>query len=327
MVLKKFNIFTIRISQFEATNERKVKKMKKLLAVIICMTLALTLAACGASAKNNDAGIYSTGSTEVTQSYNYSTEESLTEDVKLYSDTASADSSQTQTEEKVIKTVVLHVQTKEYTAYINALTASVTSVGGYVETSSTDLGDSSSYNRNATYTVRIPANKLDDFLTKAGENGKITSITEEQQNVTLEYVDLESRISAYKTERDTLTKLLEKAESLENVLAIQERLSEVNYEIESYTAQLRVLENRVSYSTVTMHIWEVERVTEEEPSLWSQIKNRFLDNLDELGDMLRTAVVDIIGGLPIILPVGAIAVVAILIIRKLIKKRRAKRNI
>ena len=107
----------------------------------------------------------------------------------------------------------------------------------------------------------------------------------------------------------------------------QERLSEVNYEIENYSAQLRVLANRVRYSTVTLNIWEVERVTEQEPSLWSRIKNRFLDNLDDLIDGLKNAVVDIVGGLPILLPIAVVAVVAVLIIRKLIKKRKAKRNI
>ena len=300
--------------------------MKKLFAILLCLVLITGLAACGASSKL-------AADAETQLLYNSSADMFVVEDSATgagninYTSSPSESATSSEAEEKIIKTVELHVQTKEYTAYINGVNAAVASLGGYVENSSTDLGTGSKYNRNATYTVRIPADKLDAFLEAAGENGTVTSITEEQKNVTLEYVDLESRISAFKTARDSLTKLLEKAESLENILAIQERLSEVNYEIESYTAQLRVLANRVSYSTVTMHIWEVERVTEEEPSLWSQIKNRFLDNLDDLVDGLRNAVVDIVGGLPIILPVAVAAVIAILIIRKLIKKRRAKRNI
>lgn len=300
--------------------------MKKLFAILLCLVLITGLAACGASNKL-------AADAETQHLYNSSADMFVVEDSATgagsinYTSSPSESATSSESEEKIIKTVELHVQTKEYTAYINGINSAVASLGGYVENSSTDLGTGSKYNRNATYTVRIPADKLDAFLEAAGENGTVTSITEEQKNVTLEYVDLESRISAFKTERDSLTKLLEKAESLENILAIQERLSEVNYEIESYTAQLRVLANRVSYSTVTMHIWEVERVTEEEPSLRSQIKNRFLDNLDDLVDGLRNAVVDIVGGLPIILPVAAIAVIAILIIRKLIKKRKAKRNI
>ena len=191
-----------------------------------------------------------------------------------------------------------------------------------METSTANLGSTSYSNRYATFTVRIPAANLASFISASGEKGTIISKTENQQNVTLEYVDLESRIEAYKTEKATLTGLLEKAASLENVLAIQERLSEVNYQIESYTSKLKVLENRVSYSTVTLRINEVERVTEAQPTLWTRIKNRFLNNLDGLVDWFKDAVVAIIGGLPVIIPLAVAIFVVILIIKKLIRKRR-----
>lgn len=301
--------------------------MKKTLAIILCLLLAVSLAACGAS--NSDKAesqiMADIGSVmdSASGADNLYVEEGFA-DTELKS-TSSASTAE-KTEEKIIKTVDLSIQTKEYDAYIAALNASVTANGGYVETSESDMGGYYDSNRYSTYTVRIPADKLDAFLTSAGENGKIVNKTESQQNVTLDYVDLESRISAYKTERETLTALLEKAESLENVLSIQERLSEVNYEIESYTAQLRVLENRVSYSTVTLRISEVERVTEDEPTLWAQIKNTFLENLDNLGEGLSEMVVTVVGGLPIIVPVAAVAAIVIVILKKIIKKRRANKG-
>lgn len=290
--------------------------MKKLFALILCVALALSLAACGASkdsAAMNDAEFYSAQVENGSGDLKY-TASSLTAD-SVQSETVS------ETNEKIIKTVDLEVQTKEYDTYISALTASISANGGYVEKSEADMGGYYDSNRYSTYVARIPADKLDAFLAAAGENGKIVSKTENQENVTLEYVDLESRISAYKTEKETLTNLLEKAESLENVLSIQERLSEVNYQIESYTSQLRVLENRVSYSTVTLRIREVERVTEAEPTLWQRIKNSFLDNVDNLVDGLGDIAVGVLGGLPIILPVAAAIIIVIAVIRKLIKKR------
>ena len=298
--------------------------MKKILAMLLCVVLAVVLVGCGAKANDmavGDMDYFSSAESAggivfdsfASDSLNKSEMESVaTEDGKMPE----------ANNEKIIKTVDAYVQTKEYDKYISSLTANVAANGGYIEKSDANMGGYYNSNRHSTYVLRIPAEKLDSFIIYAEENLKITSKTEKQKNV-----DVESRISAYKTEKETLTNLLEKAASLENVLDIQERLSEVNYEIENYTAQLRVLANRVSYSSVIMHIWEVERVTEEEPSLWSRIKNRFLDNLDELIDGLKNAVVDIVGGLPILIPVAAIAVISILIIRKLIRKRRAKRNI
>ena len=296
--------------------------MKKFLALALCLLLILSFCACSSGAKDaaNDSAA---GIPEI----QYYAEEMKNESVSI--DTSLNDSAEApaeKTDEKIIKTVDVSVQTKEYDAYISSLTASVTALGGYIENSSADFGNGYTSRRFATYTVRIPADKLDAFITSAGENGTIISKTENQQNVTLEYVDLESRIEAYKTEKQTLTNLLEKAESLDNVLAIQERLSEVNYQIESYTSQLKILANRVSYSTVTLRINEVERVTEAEPTLWSRIKNEFSDNLEELVEWFKDAVVGIIGGLPVLIPLFAVVLAVILIIRRLIKKRRAKKN-
>lgn len=299
-------------------------KMKKLFAILLCAVIAFSFAACGA--KSNDAAPSEQG---MAMSQNSAMHDIADEKVELYSYTAGGSGAVTDTSsnkntqnEKIIKTVELSVETKEYEAYLKSLTASVSAAGGYIETSTTDLGSSTYSNRYATYTVRIPSANLDAFINAANEKGTIVSKTENQQNVTLEYVDLESRIEAYKTEKATLTGLLEKAGSLENVLAIQERLSEVNYQIETYTSQLKVLENRVSYSTVTMRINEVERVTEAKPTVWTRIKNRFLNNLDVLADGFIDLVVTVVGGLPVIIPLGIAIFLVIIIIKKIIKKRR-----
>lgn len=318
-LLKKFYIY--------ANPTQYLKKgdveMKKLFAIILCAVIAFSFAACGA--KSNDAAPNESGMAIAQDSaIKYTADEK----VELYSNAAGgsgdvkAPASQNTQNEKIIKTVELSVETKEYEAYLKSLTASVSAAGGYVETSTTDLGSSAYSNRYATYTVRIPSANLDAFTNAANEKGTVVSKTENQQNVTLEYVDLESRIEAYKTEKATLTGLLEKAASLENVLAIQERLSEVNYQIETYTSQLKVLENRVSYSTVTMRINEVERVTESKPTVWTRIKNRFLNNLDILADGFIDLVVTVVGGLPVIVPLGIGIFLAIIIIRKIIRKRR-----
>ena len=304
--------------------------MKKLFAILLCVVMAVSLGACGAKMSNDmavqDMEYFSSADSAGGIFYNES--ESLNGKVELQSDSVPNENGEVpQTNEKIIKTVEAYVQTKEYDKYIISLTANVAANGGYVEKSDANMGGYYNSNRHSTYVLRIPADKLESFMVSAEENGKITSKTETQQNVTLEYVDVESRISAYKTEKETLTNLLEKAASLENVLAIQERLSEVNYQIENYTAQLRVLENRVSYSTVTLNIDEVERVSETQPTLWQRIKNEFLDNIDDIKEGLEDFAVAIIGGIPIIIPAVAVAIVAVVIIRNLIKKRKAKKNI
>ncbi|MBR4728588.1 MAG: DUF4349 domain-containing protein [Clostridia bacterium] len=230
-----------------------------------------------------------------------------------------------QAQEKIVRTFELTVRTESFDAYLAALKKAVAVNGGYLENFSVWNSSYSGSNRSASVTARIPAQNADAFLAAAGENGVITGSTESATNVTLQYVDLESRISAYKTEQTTLMELLKKAESLEDTLKIHKRLNEVNYQLENYTAQMRVLENRVSYSTVEMDISEVNRALVEEDGLGTRIKNRFLENWDALIEGLKNIAVGLIGGLPILLPLAAVIAVVIVVLVKVRKKRKAKK--
>lgn len=295
--------------------------MKKILAIAVCLIMLLSFAACGATDSAGSTNeIYNESAGQKENGFFIPATDTAADD----SGSGSADNGNDSIEEKIIKTVELRVDTKEFDSYVSAIRSAVTAANGYVENSSLNDGSNTRY---ASFTFRIPAESLDAFLKKAGENGKILNQTETQSNVTLEYVDLESRIKAFTTERDTLLGLLEKSDKLSDVLSVQERLSEVNYEIESYTSQLRVLENRVSYSTVTLELWEVERVTEDDGSIFGEIKNELAENWDDLKDGVRDFVVWFVGGLPIFVPVAALVAIAVIILRKIIKTRKAKRNV
>lgn len=295
--------------------------MKKILAIAVCLIMLLSFAACGATDSAGSTNeIYNESADQKENGFFLPATDTTADD----SGSGSADNGNGSVEEKIIKTVELRVNTKEFDSYVSAIRSAVTAANGYVESSSLNDGSNTRY---ASFTFRIPAESLDAFLKKAGENGKILNQTETQSNVTLEYVDLESRIKAFTTERDTLLGLLEKSDKLSDVLSVQERLSEVNYEIESYTSQLRVLENRVSYSTVTLELWEVERVAEDDGSIFGEIKNELAENWDDLKDGVRDFVVWFVGGLPIFVPVAALVAIAVIILRKIIKTRKAKRNV
>lgn len=297
--------------------------MKKLLAILACLLILCSFAACAAGSKaapGNELYV-DQAAAEDGISYGSIKGDGMSEEV---SQVTSADGA---IEEKIVKTVNLTVETKEYEQYISAIRSDVAASGGYVETSSLNDSYSGRNSRYASFVFRIPADKLDEFLQKAGEKGKITFQKEDQLNVTLEYVDIQSRIKAYTTERDTLLELLKKADDLKDVISVQERLSDVNYQIENYTSQLRVLENRVSYSTVSLDLYEVERVTEDETSLSGEIKNALAENWSNLKQGIRDFIVWFVGGLPIIIPVAVLIAVAIIVLCKVIKKRRAKKNI
>ena len=157
---------------------------------------------------------------------------------------------------KLIKTVRLEMQTKEFDSVVDGISKKVQEMEGYVESSS--VWGNSYYNtnntRNSDYTVRIPSNRLDEFIEVVSGLGNVTYKNESVEDVTLQYVDVESRQKALETEQSRLMELLEKTDNLEDLLTIESRLSEVRYELENYGSQKRLLDNQIDYSTVYLSL-------------------------------------------------------------------------
>ena len=70
---------------------------------------------------------------------------------------------------------------------------------------------------------------------------------------------LQSHKKALLAEQESLLSMMEQAESIEDIIAINEQLTDVRYQIESMESQLRTYDNQVDYSTVNLYIDEVER--------------------------------------------------------------------
>lgn len=295
---------------------------------LAALGLALTLAVVGCG--SGSAG--STGS--------YSVEESAY-DAAAYDDgavssgeSASAITSDngidavTDTGRKLIKNVNLQLQTREFDAVLEGLAEKVSELGGYVEDSSV-WGSSYEYSssRSASYTVRVPSDRLDEFVEVVSELGNVSYKNESVDDVTLQYVDVESRRNALETEQDRLMELLEEAGTVEDIITIESRLSEVRYELENYESQIRLLDNQIEYSAVYLDITEVDRVTETgEKGFWDEVSSRFGDSLYRVAMGFRSLAVGILGSLPILAVWAAVIAVIVLILRKLGFKRIRKKK-
>ena len=211
---------------------------------------------------------------------------------------------------------------------LSNLSEKTAELGGYIENSSVS-GHSYYYNntRYASYTIRIPTAELNQFVDVVSEIGNVTQKNESVEDVTLQYVDVESRKKALETEQERLMELLSSAENMEDLLAIESKLSEVRYELENYGSQLRMLDNQIDYSTVNVDVDEVERITETgEKSFFAEIKYRFGDSLYQVGRGIRSFVIGFLGSLPIIFVWVVIAAVVVIVVRSIRKKRKKKKE-
>ena len=230
---------------------------------------------------------------------------------------------------KLIKTVDLYAETENYDALLAGLDEQIAELGGYVEYQYQYNGSSySNYDetRNAQLSVRIPVKRLDEFIRKVGEQSNITNKEERVEDVTLRYVDLESRKKALVIEQDRLLELLEKAETVEDIIAIEQRLSEVRYELENMESQLRTLNNQIDYSTVNISIQEVRRLTPtEEKTVWDRMKNGFVKSIYRIGDDMENGFISFVINIPYIIIWIIVIAVVLLVVRFFLKRRRCRK--
>lgn len=232
---------------------------------------------------------------------------------------------------KLIKNVDMNIETKEYDKLTEALAKKITEVNGYVENSEIN---GNSYNdrstRSSSIIVRVPKAKLNEFVSSVSALGNVTRKTERVQDVTLQYVDVESHKKALLVEQERLIAIMEKATKLEDIITLENRLSEVRYQIQSYESQLRTYDNLVDYSTVTINYKEVERITPvptAKKSFWSKMSTGFTESLSNVWDGLQSFVIKLVTSLPYLIVVAVIVIIIVYIALKVTKSTKIKQKL
>ena len=295
-------------------------KVRKLLALLLSLSLLLALAGCGAkteaaydAAAPQEAG---SGKFMVTETM---ADNSLTEE--------SAASASVPENRKWIVTVDMSAETEDMDILIAGIQEQIDALGGYVQNQRISNGSyRASYRyRSANLTVRIPAESVDSFTEKVSGMANVTRSSKDLEDITLSYVATESRMKALQTEEERLLELMAQAETMSDLLEIEARLTDVRYELESVTSQLRSYDNLVSFATIYLNIEEVKEYTPvAEKTRWEKITDGFVKSLKGVWNGFLDFVVWFVVNIPYILVFGAIIFVVIWIVRKAAKKKKVK---
>lgn len=283
--------------------------MKKKLLIALTLLTVLVFSGCGSNGKEASSSGNSDG-------YNYSADSSTGSSKEV-----------SVSDRKIIQTVTYTSQTKEFDTLVEKVKETTEQNGGYVETSSVTGNEyNSTINRHATFKLRIPVNSSDSFYEFIENASNVTKKQISTEDVTLEYVDTESRISALEAEKTSLENMLKSANTTTELLAIREQLTDVTYRLDSYKSQLKTYDNLVEYVTVNLYINEVNRLTvSEQTGIWSQIGVNLTNNFESVGDFLVNAFVFIISSVPYLLLLCIpVAIVFIIIFISRRKKRKDK---
>lgn len=240
---------------------------------------------------------------------------------------------------KLIKTVDMSLETLTYEDTVRKLENEVNRLGGYIQSSYENNNnahyyyiDSTSYklnNRTSSYTVRIPSEKLNAFINTVGGLGTILYQSLSTQDVTLEYVDTESRAEALQIQLDRLLAILEKAETVEDIITLESRISEVTYQLERKESVLKNYDNLVEFSTVSLSVQEVERYTvpEKEPeTVGERIAQGLTETFYDIGEGFKNFIVGFLVDLPYIVIWCAIIAACVFVIVKIVRKHNRRKS-
>jgi len=152
---------------------------------------------------------------------------------------------------KIIYTVNMSLEAADANAAINDISNKAAELGGYVSDSSFNQYDTSV---SGSITVRIAPDKLKEFTEHVGTVGKVLSSNMGSQDVTADYTDAQSRLTNAQAQETQLLAIMAQAVSIKDILSVRVELDTVQSEIESLKGQIRLMDNLVGYSTVTISL-------------------------------------------------------------------------
>ena len=234
---------------------------------------------------------------------------------------------------KIIYTASVSIETTEFDKAVAALESQVQKIGGFVESSNVtgdtqynSDGTTSIVNRWAYYTVRIPCEQFEAFLHETEGFGNVISTSRDAQNVTSAYTDYEARLSSLNTQ-ERLLDMLSKSEDVETLIALEQRLSDVRYEIESIERSLRNYDMQIRYSTVELDLREVEVYTPTVPvrrTFGQKLSDSLSDGWTGFARGVQNVILSLASALPALVLLAVIVIAVIAGIKTARKKRKAK---
>lgn len=290
--------------------------MKKRLLPLF-LALLLSLSACGSSSGGSDSSA-SAG--------NASADNGWAEAAMDAADTADgADFSAVRRNAKLILNADLSLETQDFEKSAADIEKMTAEAGGYIESSGT-YGDTGS--RSANYTLRVPQEKFEQFYAQLGENMHVVSRSRSSEDVTEQYTDIETRLATLQTKHERLLSLLEKADKMEDIIALENALADCEYEIDSLTGSKRRYDDLVGFSTFYINLREVQTLTATADGIGfgAQLTQAAKTGARGLADVVRGTILGVVMFWPAVILVIAGTAAGVILHRRRKAKRLAAWN-
>jgi len=156
----------------------------------------------------------------------------------------------------IIKDAQVKLLVEETDVAIDRTTQMVSDLGGYIISSRIWYKEAGGNNyKFATLTLGVPVDRFEDALRRLRDLAiRVLDENASGQDVTDEYVDLQSRLRNLEATRDRIREFLNQAKTVEEALKVNDQLAEVEDEIEQVQGRMNYLFDRAAFSTITIDI-------------------------------------------------------------------------
>lgn len=237
-----------------------------------------------------------------------------------------------QSSDKIIYSGSVDLQTLDYQGTVRQIKKSMADMGGFLESESEYNGNYNWYTdeeqkglMSAVLTLRIPADQFEDFINSLDDLGQVMSRNTSAQNITKTYNDNEAVIQALTYEKERLLDMMDKAETIEDMIAIEQRLGDVETQLNQANTDKSNMDMDIDYSTVTVTVEEVKAYSDldrAKDSFGSRLIRAFRLSWTGFVSFMQNFLLFLIRALPFLI---VIAVVTFLIVT-LIRHRKQGQN-
>ncbi|QSX08308.1 DUF4349 domain-containing protein [Alkalibacter rhizosphaerae] len=212
---------------------------------------------------------------------------------------------------KIIYNGSISLHTEDLKKTMEDIIAYTNGLGGFIQQSSSDFSQRTEQDgsQSGYLVLRIQSSDFNDTMKALEDFGDVISSNVNTTNITQQYQDVKGELDSYLIQQDRLLAYLEEAETIEDMLTIEEQLARVRSEINYRSTMIKNWDTQVAYSTIQVHLYQrsvaVSKVTSPFSDFGARIRDTFVKSINYLLASVSNLIVILTGLLPFIVVLAA----------------------
>ncbi len=231
---------------------------------------------------------------------------------------------------KIIENYYLSMQSEHFDEVMDSIKQFAEEEQGFIKSFDVNGNGTKHDRRRANLEIKIPAEKSGSYIDSITELCKVVSKSKNIDDVTKVYGDIMIEIRNYEEAEKRYLELYKKADTIEDMLLVENELSRLRNEIDTRKAQIKNYDYLVSYSTITLYVEEVVEEKEEivvEPNVWQKAKNGFIESVNAVIEGAQGLFIGLVSIVPMLLVALVIIVIVVIIVKSKSKKKSKKSDV